>query len=67
MHLENGIRSDKLQNALELVLQHQEGLEISPNLGRRGLLQITQLTEQESAAASVSAKEVFEQLTSLPA
>ena len=65
MRFESGIRSDELRNALELVLQHRDWFEIPANLGRRGLLQVTQPTTDESVAASASVREVYERLASL--
>lgn len=65
MRFESGIRSDELRDALELVLQHQDWFEVPANLGRRGLLQVTQPTTDESVAASASVREVYEQLASL--
>ena len=64
VHFENAARSGGLSSLLELVLKHQNMFEIPTNLGRRGLLQITQPTAEESAAASVSAKEIFVELAS---
>ena len=65
MHFETGIRSEELEQILELAMQHQNWFEIPPNLGRKGLIQITQPTEHETVAASASVKEVYEQLASL--
>ncbi len=65
LHFESGIRSDELRDALELVLQNQDWFEIPANLGRRGLLQVTQPTTDESPAASAYVREVYVQLASL--
>jgi hypothetical protein len=65
LHFEAGIQANQLGNFLELVLQPQDRFEIPPNLGRRGLVQITQPTAQESAAALLVVRKVFEQLASL--
>jgi len=67
LRFEAGIHPRQLGNFLELVLQHQDRFEVPPNLGRRGLVQITQPTAQERAAALVGVKKVFEQLASLQA
>jgi hypothetical protein len=67
LHFEAGIHSMQLGNFLELVLQHQDSFEIPPNLGRKGLIQITRPTAQESAAGLLAVRKVFEQLASLQA
>jgi hypothetical protein len=62
LHFEAGIHPGQFGNFLERVLRHQDRFVIPPNLGRRGLVQVTQPTAQESAAALLVVRKVFEQL-----
>jgi hypothetical protein len=45
-------------------MQHQSSFALPPNLGRKGLLQISTPTVEESAAAAALIDEVFDRLTS---
>jgi len=63
-----GVRFDNgyegLAHILEFVMQHQSSFALPPNLGRKGLLQISTPTVEESAAAAALIDEVFHRLTS---
>ena len=56
VHFDNGYQSVGLAHILEVVMRHQNAFTLPPNLGRRGLLQITTPTEKESIAAVASIK-----------
>jgi len=57
VHFDNGYQSEGLAHNLGVVMQHQNAFTLPPNLGRRGLLQITTPTEKESIAAVASIKD----------
>ena len=61
----NGYQSGGLAHILESVMQHQTAFALPANLGRRGLLQISTPTEEESKAATVYVGETFVRLGSL--
>jgi hypothetical protein len=61
---ENGYQSARLSHVLEVAMQHQNSFVLPPNLGRQGLLQISQPTAQESAAASAATDIAFDRLSS---
>jgi len=48
----NGYRSEVLKHNLEVAMQHQNSFVLPPNLGRQGLLQISEPTLEENAAAT---------------
>jgi hypothetical protein len=54
IHFENEFKSQGLADILAVVMQHQSAFDLPPNLGRKGLLQITTPTEEESTAAAAS-------------
>jgi hypothetical protein len=57
VNFDNGYQSEGLAHNLRVVMQHQSAFTLPPNLGRRGLLQITTPTEKESIAAAASIKD----------
>jgi hypothetical protein len=60
VHFDNGYQSERLAHILAVVMQHQTTFALPPNLGRRGLLQITTPTEIESTAAAASIRDASE-------
>ena len=62
IHFENGYQSGTLAHILEVIMQHQDGFALVPNLGRQGLLQVPTPTQQKSTAAAASMCEVFDGL-----
>lgn len=61
----NGYQSGGLAHILESVMQHQTIFALPANLGRRGSLQISTPTEEESKAATAYVGETFVRLGSL--
>jgi hypothetical protein len=64
VYVENGYESEGLAHLLESVMQYQDAFALPQNLGRPGLLQIPTPTEEESAAAAASVKEICEHFCS---
>jgi len=62
IHFENGYQSGTLAHILEVIMQHQDGFALVPNLGRQGLLQVPTPTQEESRAAAALISEVFDGL-----
>ena len=62
IHFDNGYQSETLAHILEVIMQHQDGFALVPNLGRQGLLQVPTPTQQKSTAAAASMCEVFDGL-----
>jgi hypothetical protein len=61
----NGYQSEGLAHILESVVQHQAAFALPTNLRRRGLLQISTPTQEESKAATEYVGETFARLSSL--
>jgi hypothetical protein len=61
---ENGYRSEGLAQMLEVAMQHQNSFVLPPNLGRKGLLQISMPTADESAASAAVINIAFDRLNS---
>ena len=59
VHFNNGYQSEGLTHILESVMQHQTAFALPTNLGRRGLLQISTPTQEESKAASAYLGKTF--------
>jgi hypothetical protein len=64
VRFDNGYESEGLTHILEFVMQHQNSFALPLNLGRKGLLQISTPTVEESAAAAALINEVFDNLSS---
>ena len=64
IHFASRYRSERLAETLNSVMQHQDEFLPPPNLGRRGLLQITTPSENERIAATISIREAFDQVSS---
>src|SRR5881397_2277982 len=64
VHFDNGYQSESLAHILGVVMQHQNAFALPPNLGRRGLLQITTPTATESIAGAASMRDVFDSVSS---
>lgn len=64
VYFENGYESEDLAHILESVMQHQDAFTLPQNLSRPGLLQIPTPTEEGSAAAKASVKEICEHFCS---
>ena len=64
VHFDNGYQSEGLARNLAVVMQHQHAFALPPNLGRQGLLQITNPTETESVAAAASMRDAFDSVSS---
>jgi hypothetical protein len=67
IHFENEYKSQGLAHNLAVVMQHQSAFDLPPNLGRRGLLQLTTPTEEESKAAAASLRDALERVDVLAA
>lgn len=65
IHFQDGYKSDDLPYTLELIMQHQNAFATSPNLGRNGLLQIQQPTQEQRSAAEASMARAFEHIQSV--
>jgi hypothetical protein len=65
IHFENGYNSVNLARTLELIMQHQIAFVASPNLGRNGLLQIQEPTQEQKSAAHSSMASAFEHIQSV--
>jgi len=65
IHFENEYQSQGLADILAVVMQHQSAFDLPPNLGRKGLLQITTPTEEESTAAAASMSDAFKRVAVL--
>lgn len=64
VRFETGYHSEGLAHSLEFVMQRQNAFALPPNLGRPGLLQIPLPSEGEIAAAAVSVREAFDDVSS---
>jgi hypothetical protein len=64
---ENGYKSEGLAHILDIAMQHQNSFVLPPNLGRKGLLQISTPTAEEIAAAAALINLAFDRLSSFPA
>ena len=64
-HFDNGYESAGLAHILGVVMQNQNEFALPPNLGRRGLLQVTVPTEDESAAAAATVHEACDRIPSI--
>jgi len=65
IHFENEYQSQGLADILAVVMQHQSAFDLPPNLGRKGLLQITTPTEEESTGAAASMSDAFKRVAVL--
>ena len=65
IHFENEYRSQGLADILAVVMQHLSAFDLPPNLGRKGLLQITTPTEEESTGAAASMSDAFKRVAVL--
>jgi hypothetical protein len=65
VHFDNGYQSEGLAHILEVVMQHQNGFALPPDLGRQGLLQISTPTQEEGAAAAASVSEALNRVGSV--
>jgi hypothetical protein len=65
IRFENGYESEGLACILEFLMQHQNSLVLPPNLGWRGLLQISTPSEEEKAVAAISVNEAMHSRVSL--
>jgi len=66
IHFEVGYKSEDLAHSLELIMRHQSAFVASPNLGRNGLLQIQQPTQEQIEAAGAAVAEAREHIRSVP-
>jgi hypothetical protein len=66
IHFETGHKSDVLARNLDLIMQHQKAFLAPVNLGRNGLLQIQQPTNQQRATATTSINDTFEHVLTEP-
>ena len=64
---ENGYKSEGLAHVLDITMQHQSSFVLPPNLGRRGLLQISTPALEEIAAAAALINLACDRLAALPA
>jgi hypothetical protein len=65
VQVDNKYGSKELAHILESVMQHQTAFGLPTNLGRRGLLQISTPTQEESKAATKYVGETLARLSSL--
>jgi len=56
----NGYQSQGLAHILEFVMRHQDKFPLPTDLGRQGLLQIPNPTEEESTTATASVRAAFD-------
>ena len=59
VHFDNNYASEGLAHTLDFVMQHQNAFALPENLGRKGLLQISTPTLDDSAAAAESIRQAF--------
>jgi len=64
VRFDNGYESEGLSNILERVMQHQTSFVVPENLGRQGLLQIPNPTEEDRSAAGEWIRDAFDRLGS---
>jgi hypothetical protein len=64
VRFDNGFRSEALPDNLTVLMGHQNAFNRAENLGRRGLLQITNPTEQESSTANESMRKALKHVNS---
>ncbi len=64
VRFDNGYESEGLSNILERVMQHQTLFVLPENMGRQGLLQISNPTEEDRSAASEWIRNAFDRLGS---
>jgi len=60
LQFENGYKSERLASTLELLMQHQYAFAPPPNLGRQGLLQLSNPTPRECQTAASLVQEAFD-------
>lgn len=65
IRFQNGYKSNDLPYTLDLIMQHQNAFVASPDVGRNGLLQIQQPTQEQRSAAGSSMAEAFEHIKSV--
>jgi hypothetical protein len=58
-HLEDGYQSEGLSNTLEFLMQNQDAFVLPKDLDRKGLLQISTPTDDESKAASTFLSDAY--------
>lgn len=64
VRFENGFQSKRLGDNLSILMDHQNVFNPAKNLGRSGLLQITNPTEEENATATASIRAARQRVTS---
>jgi hypothetical protein len=64
VHFDNGYQSEGLAHVLGMVMQNQKSFVLPPNLGRQGLLQISDPTPEESTAAAASLSQASDRISS---
>jgi hypothetical protein len=64
IQFENGYGSERLTEALNSVMHHQDAFLPPAKLGRQGLLQITTPSEKEHAAAAILIREALDRVGS---
>jgi hypothetical protein len=62
IRFDNGYESEGLSNILERVMQHQTSFVLPENLGRQGLLQIPNPTEEDCSTAEEWIRDAFNRL-----
>jgi hypothetical protein len=60
VYFDNGYESEGLAHILESAMHHQNSFVLPPNLGRKGLLQVSAPSETEIAAAAALLGAVFD-------
>jgi hypothetical protein len=64
VHFDNNYSSEGLADTLDFVMQHQNAFALPENLGRQGLLQIPEPTQEESIAAAQFVSAAFAHIES---
>ncbi len=64
VYFESGFESERLARVSESVMQYQDALTLTQNLGRPGLLQIPTPKDEEGPAAAARVKEICEHFLS---
>ena len=64
VRFDNGFRSEALADNLSVLTDHQNVFNRPKDLGRRGLLQITNPTEEESSTANTAMREALKRVNS---
>ena len=67
VQFENGYKSERLASTLELLMQNQYAFALPRNLGRQGLLQVSNPTSQECQTAASLVREAFDCVNSASA